>query len=291
MSLSSTSREIYDKVSKVSESVEQLQLTQDEKEFQSILEWLSPLEFPAQQSDYIQRRQEGTGDWLLQSDGFIKWLGRSGATLVCTGIPGAGKTILASVVIDHLWTNFLNEDTGVACIYCNYKAQFEQTPLDLIASLLKQFLQELGTTPKELRTLYRRHLKKRTKAVLKEIVDVLPIVLSRFLRVFMVIDALDECSDLSILLDQVRELQSLHTVNLMVTSRHVPNIMDRFPNAIHLEICAPRADVQTYVASQIPRLASCVTGNRTLQEHITNGIVEAADGMYGIIASLNSSRY
>ncbi|MCJ1240086.1 hypothetical protein MMC14_008086 [Varicellaria rhodocarpa] len=231
----------------------------------------------------------GSGDWLLQSSGFIEWLGRFGATLVCTGIPGAGKTILASVVIDHPWTNCLNEDTGVACIYCNYKAQFEQTPLDLIANLLKQLLQELGTTPKELHTLYRRHIKKRTKAALEEIVHVLHVVLSRFSRVFMVIDALDECSDLSILLDQVRELQSLHAVNLVVTSRHVPNIMDRFPNAIHLEICASEADIQTYVASQIPRLASCVTGNQTLQEHITSGIVEAVDGMYGIMASRNGS--
>ena len=282
ISISTISQGTYDKESRLGEGVDKLQLAQDEKEFFSILEWLSPLEFPAQQSDYIQRWQEGTGEWLMEIKEFNEWLARPGATLVCTGIPGAGKTILASVVIDHLWNKFLNEDTGVAYIFCNYKAQLEQTPVNLIASLLKQLSQGKGAVPEELKSFYQRCIKKGTKATLEEMVQMLHAELSRFSQVFVVIDALDECSDLKILLDHIHVIQALPIVNLMVTSRHVPSITDRFSNAIHLEIRAYRLDIERYVASQIPRLATCVKGNQNLQDLVRNEIVEATDGMYVI---------
>ena len=274
----------------MSEGVNHLQLAQDEKEFQSILEWLSPLEFPAQQSDYIQRRQYGTGEWLLESKEFTEWLVQPQATLICTGIPGAGKTMLASIVIDHLWNKFLNEDAGVAYIFCNYKVHLEQTPVNLITSLSKQLLQKKGTVSEELRKIYRCHIIKGTKATLEEIVQILHAQLSNFSQTFVVIDALDECSEFGNLLDPVRRLQSLHPINLMVTSRHVPNIMDRFPDAIRLEIRASEADVQRYVASQLPRLATCVIGNQTLQEVVIMEIVEATDGMYEIEEPLFSPK-
>jgi Cdc6-like AAA superfamily ATPase len=60
-------------------------------------------------------------------------------TLFCPGIPGAGKTILTSIVIDKLTTQFGNDESiGVAYIYCNFRRQDKQKPGDLLTSLLKQ---------------------------------------------------------------------------------------------------------------------------------------------------------
>ena len=49
------------------------------------------MDFPAQQSDIIGRRQEGTGQWFLNAPDIVKWLREPKETLFCPGIPGAGK--------------------------------------------------------------------------------------------------------------------------------------------------------------------------------------------------------
>jgi hypothetical protein len=82
-----------------------------DKQNQEIITWLSPLNFFTNQDDYFDRRREGTGNWLLDSNIFKAWLDGTNKTLWCPGIrmfslsitfplltlsaAGAGKTILA----------------------------------------------------------------------------------------------------------------------------------------------------------------------------------------------------
>jgi hypothetical protein len=86
------------------------------------MEWLSPTDFPAQQHD-ITRRQKDTGQWLLDSPQFRRWLQGLDKTLFCPGIPGAGKTMMAAIAITHLCRTAGCDDIGVAYLFCNYKAQ------------------------------------------------------------------------------------------------------------------------------------------------------------------------
>ena len=62
---------IKENVAKVDKRLEGLQL---DLQHQKIADWLSPLDFSAQQNDFLSRRQEGTGQWLLESDTFKKWV-------------------------------------------------------------------------------------------------------------------------------------------------------------------------------------------------------------------------
>jgi len=77
---------------------------QDDQESRAIMDWLTPIDYAPQQSDFISRRQEGTGLWLLNSREFQDWLSSSKQTLFCPGIPGAGKTVVTSIVVDYLFT-------------------------------------------------------------------------------------------------------------------------------------------------------------------------------------------
>ena len=74
------------------------------RQHHAIMEWLSPSDFPAQQYDIICRRQEGTGEWFLETPEFTRWLEGSDKTLFCPGIPGAGKTMMAAITIGSLLT-------------------------------------------------------------------------------------------------------------------------------------------------------------------------------------------
>ena len=75
-------------------------------EHDALLDWLTPLDYTAQQHDFVNRRQAGTGQWLLDSAEFQAWLEADHQTLFCPGIPGAGKTILTSIVVEELTTRF-----------------------------------------------------------------------------------------------------------------------------------------------------------------------------------------
>src|ERR1700722_1999423 len=91
------------------------------QECQAIINWLTPVNYALQQSDFIARRQEGTGEWVLKSDEFQQWLAQRNKTLFCPAMPGAGKTIISSIVIDHLHKMFGNDSAiGIAYVYCNF---------------------------------------------------------------------------------------------------------------------------------------------------------------------------
>ncbi|PYI02763.1 hypothetical protein BO78DRAFT_213479 [Aspergillus sclerotiicarbonarius CBS 121057] len=49
-------------------------------------------------------------------------------TLLCTGIPGVGKTILTSIVIEHLEEKYHDDrSVGIAYIYCNFRRHHDQS--------------------------------------------------------------------------------------------------------------------------------------------------------------------
>src|SRR5262249_50622350 len=75
-------------------------------EHHTILDWITTIDYGPQQSDFISQRQTGTGQWLLDSAEFKTWVGSNEQTMFCPGIPGAGKTILTSIVIDELNMRF-----------------------------------------------------------------------------------------------------------------------------------------------------------------------------------------
>ena len=51
-----------------------------------ITAWISTLNFAAKQNDFFSRHEEGTGEWLFQTDTFKNWLGGAETTLWCPGI-------------------------------------------------------------------------------------------------------------------------------------------------------------------------------------------------------------
>jgi Cdc6-like AAA superfamily ATPase len=140
------------------------------EEHQAILNWLTPIDYATQQSDFINRLQEGTGEWLLKSNIFQEWINNSKQTLFCPGMPGAGKTMITSIIIDHLYTKYQNNDSiGIAYLYCNFRRQHEQKPEDLLANLLKQLVQEHLSMPESVKSLYERHKNGRTRPLFDEI--------------------------------------------------------------------------------------------------------------------------
>jgi hypothetical protein len=253
-------------------------------EDQAILDWLTPIDYAAQQQDFISRRQAGTGQWLLDSKQFQTWLNTDKQTLFCPGIPGAGKTILTSIVVDYLYTKFRKDpNIGIVYLFCNFRRKDEQKTNDLLASLLKQLAERQLSLPGTVKELYDRHKTKRTRPSIEEISRSLQAVTILYSRVCIIVDALDECqvSDncRPKFLSNIFGLQAKTGANLFATSRFIPEITEKFNEGMRLEIRASNLDVQRYLDGHMSQLPTFILNKPKLQEEITTEIVKAVEGM------------
>jgi hypothetical protein len=236
-----------------------------------------------QRDCYVQR--EGmTGQWLLHSAEFCSWMATANATLFCPGIPGAGKTIMASIVINHIQSLCHYKATGLSFFYCNYKKRQEQRVSDVIAVLLKQLCAQCPCIPEVVTSLFDHHMRKRTRPAEDELSKALLSVAGAFNRVFVVIDALDEFDTnyWSTMLAHLRDLQGspyIKDLRLMVTSRHEPELEREFRHHPLLEIRADTDDLALFLRSQMPKLSEHIKQNSSLQSEIMSAITTAADGM------------
>jgi hypothetical protein len=276
----------------VDESNRRQENQEQQHERQAILEWLTPINYATQQQDYISRRQVGTGQWLLDSEEFQTWLETDPQTLFCPGIPGAGKTILTSIVVEELTTRFSNDPAvGTAYIYCNFRRQADQKTEALLGSLLKQLAQGLSSLPESVKFLYDTHKDKRTRPSLDEILGALQSVAAAYSRVFIIVDALDECqvSDncRQGFLSSLFNLQTKCGANLFATSRPILSIEKEFEGNSKLEIRASEEDVRRYLEGHMSHLPGFVARSLKLQEEVKTNIIKAVDGMYVFISSIN----
>jgi Cdc6-like AAA superfamily ATPase len=264
-----------------------VKLRQDDKDRQNILNWLTEVDYGLRQSDYLSRRQPGTGRWLLESTHYKTWLDKDQGILFCPGIPGAGKTILTSIMIEELIRHFEDDkDIGIAYLYCDFRQRDYQKTQDLLAGLLKQLSQCRSCLPKKVELLYKKHKDRKTRPSQHEISEALRSVISMYSRAFIVIDAIDECQEAGgIRAGFLKEIFNLHAsckVNLFATSRFIPDIMEKFDGDLSIEIRASEEDIQQYLEDHANELRPFVTRaeNRKLLEEIVHVISHTVDGMY-----------
>ncbi|OCL02067.1 purine and uridine phosphorylase [Glonium stellatum] len=249
----------------IREDLKPLQDDLQRKEYNTILDWLTPTVFETQYVDSLNKRHQGTGHWFLHSPQFVAWIKGDIQTLFCPGIPGAGKTVIASIAIEHLRLAQTDQGTAVAFLYCNYGKKDEQTAEKLFASLLRQLASHLRSTPESLQALYTSCKKKKTRPSLVEIVDMIIYVSSIYSRVFLVVDALDETSD---------ELQEKTRASIMVTCRPLAILENKFAEDDQLDIRASTTDVESYLDNQLEKLSICTRLRAKEQREILKKLYE-----------------
>src|ERR1700722_10523198 len=184
-----------------------------------------------------------------------------------------------SIVVNRLQT-LSEEDDSVATtfIYCNYKEQAKQTASNLVAALLKQIVQDRRAISDHVKSFYERHRRREARPTLDQLTEVLISEIRTYSKVFIIVDALDECREddatRALLLEVLRSLPP--QVNLMVTSRNLPSIGRDFEGAKRLHIRAKDDDMRVYIEG---RIALGPQHLKNLQEAIVNKIVKNAKGM------------
>jgi Cdc6-like AAA superfamily ATPase len=248
---------------------------------QLCLDWLSSTSHAIQQEKYGDLRQPGSGKWLLDSQMFMEWIRVQQQTLFCPGIPGAGKTIIVSAVIDEV--NNIHKDNpevGIAYIYSNFQYLHDdrQKINSLMASIARQLLQSMQKMPPSILKMFNTHRSKGTRPSTSELFEVFLSIIDKLQRVFLIVDALDELDDPNKFLDQIFGLQRTEKVSFLATSRFMPEIVTRFEGMPLLEIQASREDVTNYLSTSLKDMPYLSKQPR-LHPEIIKEICDAVDGM------------
>jgi hypothetical protein len=172
---------------------------------------------------------------------------------------------------------------ATAFLYCTYAERNDQTIEQLLGSLIQQLLLWQSIIPKDIVELYNSHKRFNTRPDIAELSTHLRSVASLFSKVYIVVDALDECDEAnktrSSLLIQLQSLEK--HIQLFFTSRPLGEI-ESLRDAAQFKICAQEDDMRKYLSAKIQqerRLAELCTKYGDLEEEILDKIIVKADGM------------
>ena len=253
------------------------------------IEWLSPLQGVFQKRQHetfnVKGRQDRCGKHLIETAAFQRWASELGKVLWCVGAPGIGKTVTASYIVNHLQHLTDQRSIGIAYIYCSYKDPGRENAVNLLSTILQQLLLQSSANVSGVLELFQAHTKQKTRPTLSEVRDLLRITIRDFNRTYVVIDALDECSDIDENRETfITELKSLLPyVSLLLVSRPLPYLESRLPNATQIELRAHDEDIIEYVKERVAlsqRMHGHMQKDPKLLQTIISKILKKVKGMF-----------
>ncbi|KAH7409627.1 hypothetical protein BKA64DRAFT_705387 [Cadophora sp. MPI-SDFR-AT-0126] len=274
-----------------------------EEERLKIFEWLSTVEYRSHHRSKAKTLLPGSGQWLLKKREFIEWISRSTSSILWLhGIPGSGKSMLISHVIEYLQSRSI-EDGGLAYFYCARSANEPERadPVELLRCLVEQMscLSEDEPIQLPVAKAYKDKKKeargrKAEKLSMDECVDVM-LELLQLNPVTFVIDGLDECDPArrQDLLDAFQELitGSDNIVKIFVSSRDDHDLVHRLSKTPNLYIRASdnSGDIESFVKTRVDEAIDkgrilCGKVPQDLRNVIVENLIRKAEGMFRLVS-------
>lgn len=256
-----------------------------------ICNWLSAPDPSVNYHKALKQRQAGTGTWLVEGEKFTRWRVNAASRLWLHGIPGCGKTILSSTIIENLLQHS-GDDTSMvtAYFYFDFNDAQKRDPELAIRSLLSQLLQRAVMIPKSIDELFASCENTGRQPPLPAFLESVRLTLQEFAQVYIVFDALDECSHRWELMDMVETVAGwqLNNVHLLMTSRKERDIeisLEKIvmeEGIIRLEMDVVDKDIQRYIQQRLSVDLNLAKWNKdaVIRQEIETALMGGARGMY-----------
>ena len=235
-------------------------------------------------------RHPGTGAWVFEDRAFKDWKASTQtSTLCCRGIPGCGKTVLASTIVDELQSSETGPDCRVIYYYCDYANPLTLQPDRIFGTLLRQSIVN-DEIPEAIEKRMPLGLIERGQSLeLHGLVDLLCLAFQHGRLHYIVLDGLDECGKearaqivsvlgrfsglgsalLKTLILCREEDQLLRTLNLVPQIRITPE--------------TSKGDIESFVVESVKskiQSGQLRIRNPTLKLEIVSELVSKAHGMF-----------
>ncbi|KAK0118289.1 hypothetical protein ONS95_012585 [Cadophora gregata] len=264
---------------------------QDERK-KAVFGWCSTVTPYEKHRNAKSLRHPNTVLWFFESPEFKKWISEPNSGIWLYGIPGAGKTILTSAVIEEAkMLAATKPDHAIAYFYVEYRLPETQLLSNILGSLIRQLCASSEDAFEELESFYRECNEKSKHPVLptcEQLGELLSRISKCFECVMVVIDGLDESSDPQERSSTMHLLSTLNapengTIKIVYTSRDEIDIRRNFESFEGMSIAARSNDLELYVAAVIElrmKNKSLRMRDPALKEVIINGIISKANGMF-----------
>lgn len=216
------------------------------------------------------------------------WLEISRSTLWIYGIPGAGKTILSTLVVDEVLNRKRSNSVGTAYYYIRHDDRDSQKLSNLLGSLISQLARQNSSVLDEVMNSYAQDFRVGSQVGFPEddeLVEHLLGISKYFTDTFIMIDGLDECGpafnqDRKRFIDVVANLHrheecSLHTLIFSRDERDIRKDLEA-GDFQTVSIAATSADLRLYVSACLPSLK---IHSEKLKSQIVDSLVDGANGM------------
>ncbi|EAU83790.1 hypothetical protein CC1G_07525 [Coprinopsis cinerea okayama7 len=246
-----------------------------------ILEWLAPnAHFRAVQSANLERCTDGTLSWFITAELYRSWKQGGNRIIWGTGIPGAGKTVLASRAIHDL-EEHSSSVKGKVCVifaYCRYSEPL--TVKEILEALVKQFLECDPSLASIVEPMFSHHKFRDTRPTQEELLDLLQKLEGHFEIVFYVIDGLDEA---------VAETQFdlIQTINRLrgrfaLTSRPIRRLEQGLPATKFYRVVPDSSDIVRLVNQKIDKVPGfgALLDKYGQRQELTRRIQKKSRGMF-----------
>ncbi|KAI5810798.1 hypothetical protein BZA77DRAFT_161382 [Pyronema omphalodes] len=272
----------------------------EESERSSILEWISNTPYTSHHERINLRRLEGTGMWLLKRDDYRAWISSSvSKLLLLRGTPGAGKTYIASKVIDSLHS----DTTGMtlAYFYCNRAEDNRRKPDSILRTIIQQLAQpqfDKSRLIKPIVDIYQDRKSKgqmssspslaESRELLVQLTDIHPLTM-------ICIDALDEVAED----ERIHLLKALNyviaksknLVKIFATTRMDPEIIMQFKIFPRIELQPDNnfSDIEKFIETEVQRAIDdgellCGVVSDDLKAEICQVLRDRSKGMFQLAA-------
>ncbi|KAL2033449.1 hypothetical protein VTO58DRAFT_104163 [Aureobasidium pullulans] len=281
-------REIQQRLQKQQQRETEHRDQEQVKAREEVLRWLSPHNFEHKQNETFKTKHQGTGDWLLQTEEFSTWEKATTSQLLwCHGKPGAGKSVLASHVINHLQKNQTVNQTGLCFAYFSFTDPTFHGAAPLTLALLKQLCQQQRSVPDMLSKAKQEAREPASVSSVETFIE----VAQSFQQIFVVIDGLDECPEEQrpAILDFIIAASGVTSfcTKVFVSSRREGDIYSHFSflkkPVIELEAGLITPDIMKFVREEVSRrraVSELHIQEETLLEEVIQRIIEESNGMF-----------
>lgn len=249
---------------------EKRQLEEDtferERQYQmarDVFEWLSAAQ--DEQEEHLHRasdkRQPETCNWVLKDPQMQPWIENDSgeAVLWMTGIPGAGKSLICSLIVQRLQPQ---QRLSTLYYFCSHQSPKGDTCATILRTLAIQLLQQNLDMASLVHQAYLQKGSNRSSPAMKRLlIQVLPT--AKTARI--VIDGIDEC-DLATQQEVLKSLievqkSTTHYCKLLVSSRDEPQIQKPLTDKIRLKLGDKTVgDLSLYIKGRIKGLQDLFPG-------------------------------
>ncbi|KAJ8109574.1 hypothetical protein OPT61_g7362 [Boeremia exigua] len=185
-------------------------------------QWLAVPNPSTQPQRALQDRFREICLWVLESDKYARWKTGSASILWLHGLPGSGKTVISTAILQDLLESCNSRSNGVSAhFYFEFHSEQTKRPDTFLRSLICQLSQNCVQMPASLDTLFALRDNGHGLPSLQTLLGVLRQMILEFPQVFLLVEALDECTQRPELMQVLATIAGwrLQNLHLLMTSR------------------------------------------------------------------------